>query len=63
MGHNKLSKILKDEITDHHIHLLKSVYAGQVAAVRKGRGTTYWFQVRKGVHKGCILLSLYLTYI
>ena len=56
-------KFLKMEITDHHTHLLKSVYAGQVAAVRKERGTTNWFQVRKGVQKGCISLpSLFNLY-
>ena len=32
-----------------------SLYAGQEATVRTGHGTTDWFQIRKGVCKGCIL--------
>ena len=35
--------------------------------VRTGHGTTDWFQIRKGVHQGCILLpclfTLYAEYI
>ena len=44
--------------------LLRNLYAGQEAT---GHGTTDWFQIRKGVHQGCILSSclfnLYLQYI
>ena len=36
-------------------HLLRNLYAGQEATVRTGHGTTDWFQIRKGVHQGCIL--------
>ena len=32
------------------------MYAGQEATVRTGHGTTDWFQIRKGVHQGYILL-------
>ena len=32
------------------------MYAGQEATVRTGHGTTDWFQIRKGVCQGCILL-------
>ena len=43
------------------------MYAGQEATVRTGRGTTDWFQTRKGVHQGCILspclFNLYAEYI
>ena len=31
------------------------MYAGVQAAVKAGHGTTDWFQIRKGVHQGCIL--------
>ena len=31
------------------------MYAGQEATVRTGHGTTDWFQIGKGVRKGCIL--------
>ena len=31
------------------------MYAGQEATVRTGYETTDWFQIRKGVHQGCIL--------
>ena len=40
---------------------------GQEAIVRTGHGTTDWFQIRKGVHQGCILspclFKLYAGYI
>ena len=49
-------KILKEMgIPDHLTYLLRNLYAGQEATVRTGRGTTEWFQIRKGVHQGCIL--------
>ena len=49
-------KILKEMgIPDHLTCLLRNLYAGQEAAVRTGRGATDWFQIRKGVHQGCIL--------
>ena len=39
----------------------------QEATVRTGHGTTDWFQIRKGVHQGCILslcfFNLYAEYI
>ena len=51
-------------IPDHLTCLLRNLYAGQEAT---GHGTTDWFQIRKGVHQGCILSSclfnLYLQYI
>ena len=56
MDHNKLHKILKEMgIPDHLICLLRNLYAGQEATVRNGHGTTYWFQIGKGVRQGCIL--------
>ena len=43
------------------------MYAGQEATVRTGHGTTDWFQIGKGVCKGCILSSrlfnLYAEYL
>ena len=46
---------------------LRNLYAGQEATVRTGHGTTYWFQIGKGVHQGCILspclFNLYAEYI
>ena len=54
--HNKLWKILKEMgIPDHMTCLLRNLYAGQEATVRTGRGTTDWFQIRKGIHQGCML--------
>ena len=35
--------------------LLRNLYAGQEVTVRTRHGTTDWFQIRKGVHHGCIL--------
>ena len=31
------------------------MFPGKEAIVRTGHGTTDWFQIRKGVHQGCIL--------
>ena len=57
-------KILKEKgIPEHLTCLLRNLYAGQEATVRTGHGTTDWFQIRKGVRQGCILLSAYLTYM
>ena len=42
-------------IPDHLTCLLRNLYAGQVATIRTGHGTTDWFQIRKGVRQGCIL--------
>ena len=47
--------------------LLRNLYTSQEATVRTGHGTTDWFQIRKGVHQGCILspclFNLYAEYI
>ena len=54
-------------IPDHLTSLLRNLYAGQEATIRTGHGTTYWFQIGKGVRQGCILLpclfKLYAEYI
>ena len=68
VNHNKQWKILKEMgIPDHLTCLLRNLYAGQEATVRTGHGTTDWFQIRKGVHLGCILspclFNLHAEYI
>ena len=65
---NKLWKILKEMgIPDNLTCLLRNLYAGQESTVITGLGTTDWFQIRKGVHQGCILspclFNLYAEYI
>ena len=54
-------------IPDHLTSLLRNLYAGQEATVRTVQGTTYWFQIRKGVYQDCILspylFNLYAEYI
>ena len=54
-------------IPDHRTCLLRNLYTGQEAAVRTGQGTTDWFQIGKGVRRGCILspclFNLYAEYI
>ena len=68
VDHNRLWKILKEMgISDHLTCLLRNLYAGQEATVRTELGKTDWFQIGKGVHQGCMLLSclfnLYAEYI
>ena len=47
--------------------LLRNLHASQEATVRTGHGTADWFQIRTGVHQGCILppclFNLYEEYI
>ena len=54
-------------IPDHLICLLRNLCAGQGATVRTGQETTDWFQIGKGVCKGCILspclFNFYAEYI
>ena len=55
VGHNKLWKILKEMgIPDHLSCPMRNLYEGQKATLRTGHGT-YWFQLGKGGHQGCIL--------
>ena len=68
VDHSKLWKILQEMgIPDHLTCLLRNLYAGQDATVRTELGTTDWFQIRKGIHQGCIfspcLFNLYAEYI
>ena len=68
MDHNKLWEILKEMgIPDHLTCFLRNLYVGQEATVRTRQGTTDWFQIRKGVCQGCILLpclfNVYAEYI
>ena len=56
VDHNKPWKILKEMvIPDNLTCLLRSLYAGQVAEVRIGRGTMDWFKIGKGVGQSCLL--------
>ena len=48
-------KFLEMGIPDHLTCLLRSLYAGQEAAVTTGHGTMDWVQIGKGVRQGCIL--------
>ena len=58
VDHNKLWEILKEMgISDHLTCLLRNLYAGHQATVRKRHGTTNWFKIGKGVHQGYILSS------
>ena len=54
-------------IPDHATCLLRNMYAGQEATVRITHRTMNWFQIGKGVHQGCVLLSylfnLYADYV
>ena len=46
------------EIPDHLTCLLKNLYACQEATVKTGHGTTDWFQIKKGLRQGCIIVTL-----
>ena len=54
-------------ISDHLTCLLRNLCADQEARIGTGHGTTDWFQIRKGVHQGCILspclFNFYAEYI
>ena len=54
-------------IPDYLTCLLRNLYAGQEPTVGTGHGTTDWFQIRKGVHHGCMLspclFNLHAEYI
>ena len=61
-------KILKEMgIPDHPTCLLRNLYAGQEATVRTRHETTDWFQIRRGIREGYILLpwlfNFYAEYI
>ena len=58
-------KILKEmELPDHLTGLLRNLYTDQEARVKTGDGTTDWFQIGKGVDRGCIYSHpAYLTYM
>ena len=51
----------------HLTCLLRNLCIGQEATLRTGHGTIDWFQIRKGVHQGCILspylFNLYPEYL
>ena len=68
VDHTNCGKCLKEMgIPDHLTCLLRNLCVGQDAAVITGHGTTDLFQIRKGVHQGCILspclFNLYAEYI
>ena len=68
VDHNNLWKILQEMgIPDHLTCLLRNLYAGQETTVTTGHETMDRFQIRKGVHQGCILspflFNLYAEYI
>ena len=67
VDHNKLENSSRDGNTTPPDLPPANLYAGQEAVVRTGHGTTYWFQIGKGVYQGCILspclFNLYTEYI
>ena len=56
VDHSKLWKILQEMgIPDHLTCLLRNLFVSQEGTDRTGHGTIGCFQIRKGVHQGCIL--------
>ena len=65
---NKLWKILQETRIPYHLtNLLRNLYVGQRKTVKARHGTMDWFQIGKGLCKGCILspclFNLYAEYI
>ena len=57
-------KILKEMgIPDHLTCLLRNLYSGQEATVSTRHGTTDWFQIGKGIRRGCILSPCLFTFM
>ena len=67
VDHNRLESSERDGNTRPPDLPLRNLYAGQEATVRSRRGTTDWFQIRKGVRQSCILspclFNLHAEYI
>jgi len=68
VDHSRLWNTLRNmRVPEPFIALIRSLCANQEAAVRTEYGDTEWFEVRKGVRKGCILspylFSMYSEYI
>ena len=62
VDHSKLWQILQGMgIPDHLTCLLRNLYAGQKVAVRTGRGTIDWFQIREEEHQAAYCHPAYLT--
>ena len=67
VNHNKLWKIIQEMgIPDHLTCLLRNLSAEQEATFRARHETMDRFQIRKGVHQGCIssfwLFNFYVEY-
>ena len=60
-------KLTKMGIPDELTCLQRNLYAGQDATGRTEHGRADWFQIGKGVYKGCILspclFNLYAEYV
>ena len=67
VDHNKLWEILQENGNTRSPYLPPEKSVCRSRTVRTGHGTTDWFQIRKGVHQGCILspclFNLYAEYI
>ena len=59
-GSQQGGKFLETGVPDHLTCLLRNLYAGQEATVRTRYGTKDWFQIKKGVHQGCMTDFIFL---
>ena len=55
MHHKNCGKLTEMGIPDDLTCLQRNLYAGQEAIGRTEHGRADWFQIGKGVYKGCIL--------
>ena len=63
VGHNWSNLAAATCIPDHLTCLLRNLYASQETTVRTQHRKTDWFQIGKGVHRGCILSPCLFTYM
>ena len=63
VDHNKLwNSMRRLRIPEYLTTLIKRLYTGQEAIVRKEFGNTEWFHIGNGVRRGCMLSRTYSTF-